>query len=273
VDNDPKQIPWFRLNGDIKIETFGRISAHNKHPNRILPYWVLGIVHSGERTVNVGNKHYGRLTVGEYFLLPQNTPHNGVQEDIHDVSFVHLEMSGEVIGAPTRINSDIIALPIYGVMPKDIDLMKNFQYIYHQYRSEIVSDHFLNIQLQAILSQMSFYMQNRHLFNNRNDKLSNEIFRFILTNLIGELSSGIFEQQFAMSYRQLNIIFKKQFKTTIKQKVIELRIDQAFNMLMLGESITGAAEKSGFKDYFYFLKCFKKIKSFTPKEMKRNYFR
>jgi AraC-like DNA-binding protein len=272
VNKDQTEMPWYRLNGEATIETFGRISAHSKHPNRILPHWVLGIVHSGERTVKVGSK-FGHLTVGEYFLLPPNIPHIGVQEDIHDVSFVHFEMSGEVMGEPPRIDSDIIALPIYGIMPKDIDLMKNFQYIYDQYRSEVVGNRFLHIQLQAILSQMSFHMQKRHIFKNRNDKLNDEIFQFILTNLIEELSSEVFEQKFALSYRQLNIIFKKQFKTTIKQKIIELRIDQAYNMLMLGESIAGTAEKSGFKDYFYFLKCFKKIKSFTPKEMKRNYFR
>jgi AraC-like DNA-binding protein len=42
---------------------------------------------------------------------------------------------------------------------------------------------------------------------------------------------------------------------------------------MLGETIAAASEKSGFNDYFYFLKCFKKIKGFTPKDVKKHFFR
>ncbi|GGG22641.1 AraC family transcriptional regulator [Paenibacillus abyssi] len=269
VDNE---VPWFRLKSDAEIEMIGRISAHNKHPNRILPCWVLGIVHAGERTVKVG-KHKGRLTIGEYFLLPPNTFHSGIEEDLHDVSFIHFQMRGEAMEIPQQIDSSMISLPIYGKLPKDSDIYKTFQYVHDQYRSELVGNHFLNIQLQAILYQLSFYMQKRRILNKRNNKLGDDLFQFVLSNLTEELTAEVFERRFGLSYRQLNIIFKRQFNTTIKQKVIELRVDQAFNMLMLGESIAVAAEKSGFKDYFYFLKCFKKIKSFTPKDMKKNFFR
>jgi AraC-like DNA-binding protein len=272
MTNHDSGIPWFKLEGNAKIETVGRIAGHHKHPKRKLRYWVLGIVHAGERTVKVG-KHPGRLDVGEYFLLPPNLPHSGIHEEIHDVSFVHFEMDGAQFQVPRQIDSDVIALPIFGKIPKDIDLMNSFNYIYNQYRSGLTGNLFLNAQLQAILHQISFYMQKRQVLYTRNDKLVDEMFQFILTNLTKELSSEVFEDQFALSYRQLNIIFKGHFKTTLKKKVMELRVEQAFNMLLLGESISGAAEKSGFKDYFYFLKCFKKIKSFTPKEMKRNLFR
>jgi AraC-like DNA-binding protein len=263
---------WYRLSGDAVIETIGRISANNKHPNRILPCWVIGIVHSGERTIKVGKlKHC--VMVGEYFLLPPNLFHSGVDSDEHDVSFIHFNMAGEAADVPVQIDSGVIALPCFGLLPKDTDLLKSINYLYDQYRSELVDNRFLNIQLQAILYQISFYMQRRQVMISRDNKLGDELFKFILTNLTNELIAEVFEEKFKLSYRHLNIIFRKQFKTTIKQKVIELRIDQAFNMLMLGESIAGAAEKSGFKDYFYFLKCFKKIKAFTPKDMRKNFFR
>jgi hypothetical protein len=35
------------------IETTGRISPNNKHPNRILLCWIIGIMHFGERTKKV----------------------------------------------------------------------------------------------------------------------------------------------------------------------------------------------------------------------------
>jgi AraC-like DNA-binding protein len=272
VTNNDSGIPWFKMTGDAKIETIGRIAANYKHPNRKLSYWVLGLVHSGERTVKI-DEHPGRAGAGEYFLLPPNLPHGGIHADDHDVSFVHFEMEGDQIETPRLIDSDVIVLPVFGMVPKEIDVMRSFQYLHHQYSSGQAGNRFLNIQLQAILHQLSCCMQKRQILNNRNDKLVDELFQFILTNLTSDLSSEVFEDKFALSYRQLNIIFKGQFRTTIKKKIIELRVEQAFNLLLSGESIAGAAEKSGFKDYFYFLKCFKKIKSFTPKEMKQNDFR
>ncbi|WP_424769309.1 helix-turn-helix domain-containing protein [Paenibacillus sp. sgz302251] len=263
--------PWFRLKGDAMIETIGRISAINKHPNRVLPYWVIGIVHSGERTVKLG-RYSGKAMVGDYFLMPPNQYHSGIEIDEHDVSFIHFAMQGEAIDIPLEIDSSRIALPVFGQIPKDTDLFKTFHYMYDQYRSELVDNHFLNIQLQAALHQISFHMQKRQVLNTRNNRMGDEIFQFILTNLTEELTAEVFEDRFGLSYRQLNINFKKQFKTTIKQKVIELRIDHAYQLLMLGETIADAANKSGFKDYFYFLKCFKKIKHLTPKDVKKSFF-
>jgi AraC-like DNA-binding protein len=270
--NFESEFPWFMLKGDATIETIGRISATNKHPNRVLPTWVLGIVNSGERTINV-DKYLVSVTIGGFFLLPSDVFHSGVHEDAHDVSFIHFYMNGEPIGTPTQIDSGKIMLPICGQVPKGTNIFNSFHYLYDQYRTELVDNTFVNIQLQAILYQLSFAMQKAQVLSTRNHKMGDALFQFILNNLTNEITAEVFEKKFGLSYRQLNIIFKKQFKTTIKQKVVELRIDHAFNLLLLGESISEAAEKSGFNDYFYFLKCFKKIKSFTPKEMKKNIFR
>jgi AraC-like DNA-binding protein len=102
------------------------------------------------------------------------------------------------------------------------------------------------IQLQAMLYQISFNMQKRQVLTDRNSKLGDDLFQFILAHLTGELSAELFEARFRLGYRQLNLIFRQQFKTTIRQKVIELRVDHAFHLLMLGETIA-ASDKSGFK--------------------------
>lgn len=272
MSREISELPWYRLTGDASIETIGRISATNKHPNRVLPTWVLGIVNSGERTVTVG-KHPLCVSSGEYFLLPPNVFHSGINEDSHDVSYIHFYMQGEAIHTPKQIDSRMIMLPIFGKTPKDSGFFNNINYLYNQYRSELLHNEYINIQLQAILYQISFSMQKSEVLTKRENKIGDDLFQFILNHLASDLRAEVFEEKFGLSYRQLNVIFKRQFKTTIKQKVIELRIDHAFNLLLLGESVAEAAERSGFKDYFYFLKCFKKVKSFTPKELKRNFFR
>jgi len=115
-------------------------------------------------------------------------------------------------------------------------------------------------------------MQKRKVWTTRNNNLGDEILKYISNHLSQKLDYRSFEENFQLSYRQLNVIFKKQFKTTIRQKVIEIRINNSFNLLMQGESIAYAAENSGMNDYFYFLKCFKKIKGISPNELKKKYF-
>lgn len=264
--------PWYRLWGSTSIDTIGRITAHYKHPNRLLPYWVLGIVHSGERTIQVG-ADAGRLATGGYFLLPPHIYHEGINEDMHDVTFIHFVMDGAPTEPPGRFNADDLVLPIFGESPVDANVHRSFHYLHEIYQSELAGERFLHVQLEALLYQLSFHMQKRLLMNSRNSRLCDDMLKFILARLAGDLNATAFERQFGLSYRQLNLIFKNQFQTTIKQKTVEMRVDHAFNLLMLGESIANAAEKSGFQDYFYFLKCFKKLKGVTPKELKKSYFR
>ncbi len=61
------------------------------------------------------------------------------------------------------------------------------------------------------------------------------------------------------------------FKTTIKQKTIDLKIQYACNLLMNGESIESVVTETGYSDYFYFLQCFKKRIGLTPKQFQKNH--
>lgn len=76
--------------------------------------------------------------------------------------------------------------------------------------------------------------------------------------IIKKLNYVDFEKEFNLSYHQLNNIIKRKYKTTIKQIIIEQRNQHVFDLLMLGESTSIAAANSGFTDYFYFLKAFKR---------------
>jgi hypothetical protein len=210
-------VPWYKLTGDAQIGLIGRISANNVHPSRILPTWVMGVVHAGERTIKVG-ENTGYAKVGDYFLLPPHQFHSGTDSDKHDVTFIHFTMIGEQANVPSQIDSGNIVLPLFGQLPKDTDLLRSFAYLYDQSRSELVDHRFLTIQLQAMLYQISFHMQKRQVLTDRNSRLGDDLFQFILTHLTGELSAELFEARFRLGYRQLNLIFRQQFKTTIRQK-------------------------------------------------------
>lgn len=271
MNKNNSNILWYQLKGNPTILETGHLVITSVHPNRILPYWVLGVVVAGQRTIKVENNSVC-LTAGDYFLLPPNVQHYGIEEDNHNAYFIHFYMDGLKITPVDEINTNNIILPIFGSLPNDIDIIKSFSFIHEQFNLKIASKHFLNIQLISTLYQISFYAQKRKVWTNRYNKVVDEIMDFISDNYTKKLDYTDFEKEFNLSYRQLNNIFKRKYKTTIKQKVIERRIQHAFNLLMLGESISNAAANSGFSDYFYFIKAFKKAKNITPNELKRKYF-
>jgi AraC-like DNA-binding protein len=262
---------WYILEGDAQVTSVGHIAATMVHPRRILQEWVLGIVVSGSRTIMTANEE-GYLTSGDYFLLPPNQLHCGIEEDCHDVYYIHFKMKGTKTNPPHELSSNRIVLPIYGHLPKNIDLTQVFRYLNeYYYSSPLVSEHYLNVQVQSILYQISFYMQKKKVWTSSSRLDGDDIIEFIYDNFKEELNYRVFEEKFNLSYRQLNKIFKAQFDTTIKQKIIDIRIQHAFNLLTQGASISTAASESGFKDYFYFIKCFKRVKNITPNELRKKY--
>ena len=46
---------WYLLEGSPNIISLGRLKTTNFHPDRILPFWILGIVIKGQRTIVVGD--------------------------------------------------------------------------------------------------------------------------------------------------------------------------------------------------------------------------
>lgn len=54
--------------------------------------------------------------------------------------------------------------------------------------------------------------------------------------------------------------------------VINQRIEFAYIQLVDGKSIEESASESGFEDYFYFIKAFKKHWGITPGELRKKYF-
>lgn len=261
---------WVSLYGDIKVQEVGHLVTTNIHPDRVMPYWVIGFLKSGQRTIRVG-EHSLYLYAKDYFILPPFVRHQGISEDKHDVFFMHFKANVGNIEPITEIQSDKILLPLSGRLPDVIDFITYVEFLTEQYNNHLISDDFLNRSLKNILSLLSFCFQKSYVWKDKSNSLAQDIMRFISENYQNELNAGSFESKFKLTYRQLNNVFKKTYLVPIKQKVINIRIQNARDLLIAGESIQTAASNSGFYDYFYFLKAFKKEKGMTPKQLQEKY--
>ena len=77
-----------------------------------------------------------------------------------------------------------------------------------------------------------------------------------------------------MNPNYISQIFKKSTGTTFSHYLTDLRISNAKKMLLSTDiSITDISMQTGFNDYFYFLKTFKKYTGCTPSDYREAYYR
>lgn len=262
---------WFMLTGTVEsIDEINRVSLNNVHPSRIMDSWVLQFVLKGKRTL-LFKSNSRKIQQGEFFLLPPNVPHYGMEVDNHDIIYFHFKMSGKEIPPPDSMDTASIILPFSDTLTHELDIVNLALFLLNNYELEYIDPAFFKLQFQSILSYLSLNSQKRNFMKKPQEQLSSQIFAFICQHFKEPLTSSSFSYEFEMSYKQLNNIFRKRYEMTIMQKLTEYRISQASQLLLQGCTITEASELTGFQDYFYFLRVFKKIRGITPSEYMKSY--
>jgi two-component system, response regulator YesN len=100
----------------------------------------------------------------------------------------------------------------------------------------------------------------------RNENLR-EILKFIQQNYSSDITVQSISKDFYLNANYLSQIFRKELHLTFTEYLSKIRLDQAKNLLDSTERSTGEiAESVGIKDYFYFIKLFKKVTGQTPKQ-------
>lgn len=257
---------WYKIGNRIEVVDIGKIITRNYHPTRILPYSVLGFVLSGSRTISVLDEIL-YLSPGDTFFLPANIEHRGVKNDPHSIIYFHFYSSFTQLRKLPEMLSDTIHLPMKGIVPKDIDCIDILEGISKDFVTYGPTfEEYFATQMKSILQRVSLFNQKRLL---EGHSLSYRILDFVVGNLGKQICAKDIESHFSASYTKLNASFKSTFSMTIRQKLIDLRIQKAHQLLLNGESTLATAFKCGFNDYYYFLKCFKRLRGYTPKQVRK----
>lgn len=97
------------------------------------------------------------------------------------------------------------------------------------------------------------------------------ILDYIDSNLEDDLSIGALQKRFFITGSYLCQIFKQTTGSTLHEYIIYKRISRAKQLLMRGESAAHASYKSGFSDYSNFVRAFRKVTGFSPREYLKQY--
>jgi len=100
--------------------------------------------------------------------------------------------------------------------------------------------------------------------SNENEKFK-EIFKYIQDNYTKQLYLPDIAEKFFYNPTYISDLIKRNLGKNFTEYVLELRIEKACSLLSATkDSISSVAAKSGYNDYCYFTKQFKKITGMTP---------
>ncbi len=111
-----------------------------------------------------------------------------------------------------------------------------------------------------------FADETRHSVNHLQHRKLRPILEYIDANLEGNLSLGTLEKKFYITGSYLCQIFKQTTGSTLHEYIIYKRISRAKQLLLKGDTAANASFKCGFSDYSNFVRAFRKVTGYSPRE-------
>ncbi len=240
---------------------------HAHETNEIL------IIISGEGVMRVEGNEY-KLFPGAVFLMRDGESHKiQVKEDVpyeriairfSESLLSQIDPRGELYvpfqerrlgtGNVFRLRS------LSGLLPSVMELGENTS----SYRIRLTVTTFL---YSLLIEASTQYVREEHTFGERKElgKIY-EIIEYVNQNLSKDLSLDAIATGFYLSKSQLSRSFKKATGSTLWDYVLIKRLLLARSLIREGESISGACERSGFREYSSFYRAYKKRFGISPNQ-------
>ncbi len=206
-----------------------------------------------------------KLTPGDLLILPPTCMHRIISLDesvyeritinirhsvIERLSTEHTNLftcfeSGETV--PIHLDQSQISTFI-SLADKLIESLNNIEY-----GSDIIAN--------SCLSQLLLIINKHHLAHNEPKmsimpELVKNVMLYISDNLAGDLSLTRISEEFYHNGTYISRMFKKHTGLTLKEYIIDQRLDMARRYLYNGSNVQEACDKSGFSDYSNFIRSY-----------------
>lgn len=248
------------VRGVPHVLDLGLVRGVPGHPRRQLDFWVFGMILEGTAGVQVGKSQLF-LGSGDYYILPEHIVHFGLDESLFDVAFFHF-----VLPATASPPSwPAVEIEMCGKLPRAIDYQGLYQFIENNFRRHRIAPDQIGLQISAIMQQISLTQRHRgRSVTAKSQHLGGAVLDLLQSHYPENLSADEISHRLGYSYSHLERAFRKEFGTSIHQQLLRVRINAAIHGLQMGKEIKEVAMESGFRDYYYFLKAFKRQHGVTP---------
>lgn len=256
----------------------GKFTAPNAewmHLTRQLCDFELFIVTEGVLYIAGDDKEYV-LQKGQFLLMSPSVRQHGYQSSNCSFYWLHFAVpdSYEVIDSKAyAYDPDFIALPEYGSLQsyeRMVILMKQLQDSERRYGLPCLN----NFNTSVILGELSAQCFSRQRYRNADNssQLYNDIADYITLNSCGNLKVSDIADYFGYNEKYLTTYFKKWAKISIKQYILQTRMEYAKAELSeTNHSVAQIACNIGYTDPHNFSNAFKKVVGLTPSEFRDSY--
>ena len=123
-----------------------------------------------------------------------------------------------------------------------------------------------------ILNVCIKHLLQEHFLKMRNNEFSAQLHEYIVENLAQPLTVDHLCKIFFTNKQKLNTVFKEAFHDTVRSYIIKERIEKAKKLLSeTKKSIDEISCETGFPNYTYFIKIFKKRTGFSPLQYRKKF--
>ena len=242
-------------------------TLHAHEMNEIL------VIISGEGSMLVEGNEY-KLFPGAVFMMrdgeshiiqvKDNVPYERIAVHFSESVLNQLDPRGELY-VPFRERrlgtKNVFCLnSLQGILPSIMELNENSS----SYRIRLTVTAFL---YSILIEASNLYRPEDSPFQERKElgKIY-EIIEYVNQNLSKDLSLDAIAAGFYLSKSQLSRSFKKATGSTLWDYVLIKRLLLARSLIREGESISGACERSGFREYSSFYRAYKKRFGVSPNQ-------
>ena len=245
------------LHGVPRVIDIGVVTGTTGHAERLLDFWVLGIILAGEIGIEVGDEQV-RVSPGEYYLLPSGVRHRGLDTNPFDCVFFHF-LPGTASGQGHRVELCLVGEAAMAV----VNYQSLFRFLEHLYRTGLVDGDELGVQLLAIFGQLAALQRQRSTMLDPGSALASQVLDLLRSQYADNLSTRVIAARLGYSYAYLERVFRSSYGRSIHQELLQVRVQAAAHSLRMGKPIKVVAGEVGFADYYYFLKVFKRVQGVT----------
>lgn len=258
---------WFAINaiGEFRCEAGWIWSPAFPMPDYDLWYAVSGI---GQMTVNADTF---RIQQGTCFLLRPGDRIYATHDPVHRLTVISIHFSPYFLNQAA--SSESAELPVLPNRRYQVDDTKVFEGYLKQLleikdRPYTESDHEIDCLLKLLLLDLLRTKEKPDLHLSRGVKqkqLIRSVVAYLRDHLDKPLAHERLADEFRMSPRYLNRLFKAHTGSSIKAYFSRMRLERAqFLLTETPLTISDIAEALGFYDVYFFSKTFKKSTGLSP---------
>ncbi len=234
--------------------------------------WVL------EHTLSVicGQNHY-LIEPGQMFLFNPNEPHEFCRTDA-GCTFVCLQISDQILPISSNLYADSHFPQQFLTGPQMKDVQHRFRNMMRTYLLQepqyalycvgqcclIFNLLFSHMPIRVLTSEQTASMDKRNALLKR-------LIRFVDENYMHKIRLSDFAASEGYSMSYLSHFIKDTMNQTFQEYVASVRVNCACKLIAAGgKQMLEVCMESGFSDYRYFSKAFRKHYGMTPEEFRRS---